>query len=67
VRNPSIATLVKLADALGVGADYLLGFGEAAKPQGRQHDALLKDVAKLSARDLELIAEMAKFLANRDQ
>jgi transcriptional regulator with XRE-family HTH domain len=65
-RKPSFDTLRRLATALGVTTDYLLGrvdepsFAEAGDP-------LYRDVGKLTAKDRDLAKEFLKLLAERNK
>lgn len=65
-RKPSFDTLRKLANALEVTTDYLLGrtddpaLAEAADP-------LYRDVAKLSGNDRELAKDFLEMLAKRSE
>jgi transcriptional regulator with XRE-family HTH domain len=65
-RKPSFDTLRRLANALEVTTDYLLGrvddpgLAEAGDP-------LFKDVGKLTGSDRELAKDFLKMLADRNQ
>lgn len=65
-RKPSFDTLKRLANALEVTTDYLLGrvddpgLAEAGDP-------LYRDVGKLTGRDRELAKDFLKMLARRHQ
>ena len=62
-RRPSLENLLKLADALAVSVDYLLGreVARATSASGK----LLKDFEKLSLKDQEVISDMAKLLLKK--
>jgi len=65
-RKPSFDTLRKLANALEVTTDYLLG--RADDPAlAEAGDPLYRDVGKLTARDRELAKDFLKMLAERSQ
>lgn len=65
-RKPSFDTLRKLANALEVTTDYLLG--RADDPAlAESGDPLYRDVGKLTARDRELAKDFLKMLAERSQ
>lgn len=65
-RKPSFDTLRKLANALEVTTDYLLG--RADDPLlAESGDPLYRDVGKLTARDRELAKDFLKMLAERSQ
>ena len=65
-RKPSFDTLRRLANALEVSTDYLLGrvddpgLAEAGDP-------LYRDVGKLTGRDRELAKDFLKMLADKHQ
>jgi transcriptional regulator with XRE-family HTH domain len=54
-RRPSLSNLVKLADALSVSVDFLLG----------REVARVRDFDKLNPKDQEVIQEMAKVLLKK--
>lgn len=68
-RKPSLANLRRLANALEVTTDYLLGrvddfrFVETKSQEG---DSIFRDIEKLSATDLEFAKQMMKALAERN-
>lgn len=63
-RKPSFDTLRKLANALEVTTDFLLG--RADDPAlAESGDPLYRDVGKLTARDRELAKDFLKMLAER--
>ena len=65
-RKPSFDTLRRLANALEVTTDYLLGRVE--QPELAQAgDPLFRDVGKLSGRDRELAKEFLEMLAKRNE
>ncbi len=68
-RKPSLANLRRLAIALEVATDYLLGrvddFTVETKPQ--EGDSIYRDIENLSAKDLEFAKQMLKALAERNQ
>ncbi len=65
-RSPSFKNLARLADALNVSIDYLLG--RVAEPQaaGPVADKLFRDFRNLSASDQDTLAQMADFLAKKN-
>ncbi len=65
-RKPSFDTLRKLANALEVTTDYLLGRTDESALAG-SGDPLYRDVSKLTARDRELAKDFLKMLAERSQ
>lgn len=65
-RKPSFDTLQRLANALEVSADYLLG--RVADPgRAESGDPLFRDVGKLSGHDRELARDFLKMLAKRKE
>lgn len=63
-RKPSFDTLRKLANALNVTADYLLG--RTDNPSlAEAGDPLYRDVGKLSGKDREMAEDFLKMLAAR--
>jgi transcriptional regulator with XRE-family HTH domain len=65
-RKPSFDTLRKLANALEVTTDYLLGRVDAPG-LAEAGDPLYRDVGKLTGHDRELAKEFLKMLAERTQ
>ncbi|WP_291827676.1 helix-turn-helix transcriptional regulator [Bosea sp. (in: a-proteobacteria)] len=65
-RKPSFDTLSRLANALEVTADYLLG---RVDDPGRAEagDPLFRDIGKLSGGDRELAKDFLQMLASRNQ
>lgn len=65
-RKPSFDTLRRLANALEVTTDYLLGRSD--KPGlAEAGDPLYRDMGKLTGRDRELARDFLKMLAERGQ
>jgi transcriptional regulator with XRE-family HTH domain len=64
-RKPSFDNLKKLADALSVSIDYLLGRDVTQSSNATQK--LFRDFEKLSLDDQEVIERMAKVLLNKNQ
>ena len=64
-RKPSFDTLLKLADALSVSTDYLLGrrVARVSSATGK----LLRDFEKLSIKDQAVIVDMTKVLLRKNQ
>ena len=61
--NASAETLVKLADALQVSIDYLLGRSDQMTPVGAEIEAVLRALKDASADRIAAFAAMAKALA----
>lgn len=66
-RTPSVDNLHRLADALRVSTDYLLGREDRLAIQGESVRRLFKAAARISETDLELLVSMAKVLAQRSR
>jgi transcriptional regulator with XRE-family HTH domain len=65
-RKPSFDTLRRLANALEVTTDYLLGrVDDPALAQAA--DPLFRDVGKLTGKDRELAKDFLKMLAERNK
>jgi transcriptional regulator with XRE-family HTH domain len=65
-RKPSFDTLRRLATALEVTTDYLLG--RVDKPElAEAADPLFRDVGKLTGQDRELAKDFLKMLAERGE
>lgn len=65
-RKPSFDTLRRLANALDVTADYLLGRVEDPA-LAQAADPLFRDVSKLTGNDRELAKDFLKMLAERNK
>ena len=63
-REPGPANLVKLADALGVTTDFLLGRTELV-PSGPQMQALLRTAAKMTQQQLNELERFADFITGK--
>ncbi len=66
-RAPSFDNLRKLADALNVATDYLLGRSDELKLAGPETDSLFRDLEKLSEADLGAIRMMKEALLARNK
>lgn len=66
-RAPSFENLKRLADALGVSIDFLLGREDEPKPVGPVADQLFRDFDRMTADDQESLAKMASLLAERNK
>jgi transcriptional regulator with XRE-family HTH domain len=66
-RLPAPQSLQKLADALGVTVDALLGRTAAIEPSGPKAEALFRHFSSLSDQSQEQILEMAKLLQKLDE
>ena len=65
-RKPSFDNLRRLAIALNVTTDYLLG--RVTNPEvSKSGDPLFRDVSKLTGKDRELAKEFVKILAKRNK
>ncbi|MEO6279857.1 helix-turn-helix transcriptional regulator [Roseateles sp.] len=65
-RKPSFDTLRRLANALEVTTDYLLGRVEDPS-LAQAADPLFRDVSKLTGNDRELAKDFLKMLAERNR
>lgn len=65
-RKPSFDTLRRLANALEVTTDYLLGRADDPA-RAESGDPLYRDVGKLTGGDRELAKDFLKMLAERSQ
>lgn len=64
-RKPSFDTLRKIANALEVTTDYLLG--RVDQPElSEAGDPIFRDIAKLTGKDRDLARDFLKMLAERD-
>ena len=66
-RSPSFDNLKKLADALTVSIDYLLGRVEEPSSSGPAVQQLFRDLSKLTTADQESLAGFAALLAKKNQ
>lgn len=66
-RSPSFENLRRLADALNVSTDYLLGRDEHVGAAGPAAQKLYRNAEKLTERDLEQIADFAEMLARKNK
>lgn len=66
-RAPSFDNLRKLADALSVTIDYLLGREAAPHVAGPTVQKLFRDFEQLSSDDQETVASFAKMLAAKNR
>jgi len=63
-RKPSFDNLRKLAEALEVKTDYLLG--RVDEPAMGEGDIIFRDIGKLSAHDRAIAEKFLKVLADKD-
>lgn len=66
-RAPSFANLRKLADALSVSIDYLLGREEDPSVAGPRAEAVFRHMNNMSDKDQDALEAMAQTLANRNE
>ena len=64
-RSPSFDNLKRLADALEVTTDYLIGRAQAAKTSTETVSELLRDQQKLSSKDVKFLQRLANNLIRR--
>lgn len=65
--SASAITLVKLADALSVTIDYLLGRTSEMGAIGGPAAVVLRNLGEASSQTIETVAEIAKSLAQKDK
>lgn len=65
-RQPSFDNLRRLADALAVSIDYLLGRSETIEVT-QTTDVLYRNIEKLSSHDRDVVSTIAKELATRNK
>jgi transcriptional regulator with XRE-family HTH domain len=66
-RRPSFENLKKLATALNVTTDYLLGRADIPEASSETVGRIHRDMHKLTADDLKLTEEFVDMLARRNQ
>ena len=66
-RAPSFESIVKLADALDISADYLMGRDCEPVSVGPTVDKLAKLAEQLPDRELDLLYELAKIFSKRNK
>ena len=66
-KNPSAATLVKLANALAISMDYLLGRIDTPTPVGGPAGALLRTLEGASGTTIEAVTAVGKHLADQER
>lgn len=66
-RAPSFDNLKRLADALGVSIDYLLGRSASPDVSTPQAEQIFRNFSQMSADDQQTLAAMAQILANKKQ
>ena len=65
-RSPSFDNLKRLADALTVTTDYMLGRAEDPGESGPEAGSLFRHAENLSADDFKTLESMAKVLAEKN-
>ena len=66
-RAPSFDNLRRLADALNVTTDYLIGRTDEPTSSGPNIDKLFRSADELSEADLETLAEFAEILTKKNK
>jgi transcriptional regulator with XRE-family HTH domain len=66
-RAPSFENLKRLADALAISVDYLLGRAEEPKGSGPLVDQLFRDFNRMSSADQESFTKFASMLAEKNE
>lgn len=66
--SASAATLVKLANALEISIDYLLGRSDDPSPVGGRVGALLRTLSENASKDtMDAVVTMAEAMAKKDR
>jgi transcriptional regulator with XRE-family HTH domain len=65
-RQPSFANLKRLADALAVTIDYLVGRADEPRGSGPAAEQLFRDFERLSSEDQETLTGLARMLAKKN-
>ena len=65
-RAPSFDNLKRLADALGVSIDYLLGRDKSPDVATPVAEKIFRDFSKMTSSDQETLAQMADYLASKN-
>jgi transcriptional regulator with XRE-family HTH domain len=66
-RSPSFDNLKRMANALNVTTDYLLGRSDDPAMCGPAGDKLFRNAERMSAADLDALAAMAEALAKKNE
>jgi transcriptional regulator with XRE-family HTH domain len=66
-RRPSFDNLRRLADALAVSIDYLLGRSESIGGVAKTADVLYRNIEQLSSRDREVVENITQELVARSK
>ena len=66
-RTPGTSTVRRLADALGVTVEYLLGRDEEPKISGPSANVLFRNARELSDESLDILAHFSETLKERDK
>ena len=66
-RSPSFDNLRRLADALNVTIDYLVGRQTEPQTAGPAAEQLFRDFEKMSAQDQETVSSFARMLAAKNK
>jgi transcriptional regulator with XRE-family HTH domain len=64
-RSPSLDNLRRLADALSVTIDYLLGREPEPRSAGPAAERLLRDFARIPAKEQATVSDIARMLAEK--
>jgi len=66
-RSPSFDNLKRLADALSVSIDYLLGREDTSKSLGPVAEQLFRDFHNMSSEDQDTLTKFAAMLAQKNR
>jgi transcriptional regulator with XRE-family HTH domain len=66
-RSPSFDNLKRLADALSVSIDFLLGREDSSKSVGPAAEQLFRDFEHMSSEDQDTLTKFASMLAQKNK
>jgi transcriptional regulator with XRE-family HTH domain len=66
-RTPSLDNFRRLADALAVTLDFLLGRELEPKTAGPAAEQLLREFARIPAKDQDTVVDFTRMLADKDK
>ena len=66
-RTPAFDSLIKMADAMNITVDYLIGRNHKTISAGPSIDKLMRHAEQLTPYELDLLTNLAKILANKNK
>lgn len=66
-RMPCMDSLISLADALGVTADYLIGRSTESNGSGPIAHKILRNLGKMSPENQEIVARLTTIMVSKDK